>query len=206
MCVCVCVRVEAPASVSLQRTLRLPCDGKVYPLPPGLGTFDIVPVAAYASTVPPEWNKHGGVIVPIQDAEALWLEFQADWQPVAVQVAAGKINALTGEPFQASLQKKPQNYCVSHPQSWLDGFNSGNGTVQQFVAAQLGSHVTAEAQINRQMRLDEAESVMRDSDAPSGRVRRRHSTAGATSLQPQHECACGAGRVGGRSRHATQSC
>ena len=169
VCVCIvcalCVCVGTGFSLSLQRTLRLPCDGKVYPLPPGLGTFDIVPVAAYAASVPPEWNKHGGVIVPIQDAEAMWMAFDAGKQPVAVQVAAGKINALTGEPFQTSLQKKPQNYCVADPQPWLDGFNSGNGTVQQFVATQLGSHVTAEAQIKRQMRLDESESVMRDGDA-----------------------------------------
>ncbi len=37
-------------SVSFQRTLRIPDDGKTYPLPPGLGEFPICKVDDYADS------------------------------------------------------------------------------------------------------------------------------------------------------------
>lgn len=147
--------------LQFQRTLRLPMDGKEHDLPPGLGCFPVVPVETYADTVPAEWKKHGGVILPVQECEAMWINFERGGgnngrssEPVAVQVAAGSINAVSGEIYQPSLQQKPQNYLLCPPQPWLDGFNSGvQGSVSQFVVATLGSHITVEAQVKRQMRI-----------------------------------------------------
>jgi hypothetical protein len=43
-------------AVSFQRTLRIPDDGRTYPLPPGLGRFPIYRVADFPDRVPPEWH------------------------------------------------------------------------------------------------------------------------------------------------------
>ena len=53
--------------VSFERTLRIPDDGAEYPLPPSLGSFDIVKVQDYEDSegMPPEWKKRKGVIVPM---------------------------------------------------------------------------------------------------------------------------------------------
>ena len=47
-------------TVSFQRTLRIPDDGSVYPLPPGLGEFPIHRVEDHAERVPEPWREHGG--------------------------------------------------------------------------------------------------------------------------------------------------
>lgn len=156
-------------SVNFQRTLRLPMDDKVYPLPPGLGKFPIVPVAAYADRVPAEWLKQGGCIIPMQDAEAMWLSFAGAKisKPVAVQVATGLMNALSGEQWSTALERKPQNYVVCPPQPWLDGYCSTDGIVKQFVAASMGSHVTVESQVKRTRRIATAETAAREAGLPT---------------------------------------
>jgi hypothetical protein len=79
------------------RTLRIPDDGRDYPLPPGLGSFPLRHIDHYAPRMPPEWLKRGGVLLPMGQPEALWLNFKshfiANWQtayPFAVKVATGK--------------------------------------------------------------------------------------------------------------------
>ncbi len=82
-------------SISFCRTLKIPDDGKRYPLPASLGNFPIYKVSDYADSVPSEWNKHGGVFIPMYQREALFIEFNnfEYWQPHIVKVATGKINA-----------------------------------------------------------------------------------------------------------------
>ena len=46
--------------VSFQRALRIPDEGKVYPLPPGFGRFPIHRVEDYAERVPEPGREHGG--------------------------------------------------------------------------------------------------------------------------------------------------
>lgn len=134
--------------VSFMRTLRIPDDGKTYPLPPALGTLPIHRVEEYADRVPPEWRERGGVFIPLYQREALWLSLRGDdWHPVAVRVAVGRVDALTGERWQPKLRAKPQNYLVAPLQPWLDGINSGAGTVRQFVAVPLGRGDTVEGQV-----------------------------------------------------------
>ena len=80
-------------SLNFQRTLRIPDDGRTYPLPPGLGTFPICRVEDYRNSVPESWLEHGGVFIPMYQREALWIRFNArHWKPNAVKVAVGKIN------------------------------------------------------------------------------------------------------------------
>jgi hypothetical protein len=45
------------------------------------------------------------------------------------------------------LSQEPQNYVALPLQPWLDGINSGDGTVRQFVAVQHGLGATVEGQV-----------------------------------------------------------
>jgi hypothetical protein len=93
---------------SSQRTLRIPDDGKIYPLPAGFGRFPLRHVDDYKDTVPAPWTERGGVLMPMYQSEALWIRFSTRY-PFAVKVAAGKINAVTGDPWSRDLQADPQD-------------------------------------------------------------------------------------------------
>ena len=140
------VHKDARCSISFQRTLRIPDDNREHFLPPGLGNFPLNLVDDYASTVPENWKTHGGVFLPMYQAEAMWLNFSGDY-PMAVKVAAGKINAVTGEGWENELSDSPQDYVVIPDQPWLDGFCVMKGMVRQFVAMPLGEGYTAEEQL-----------------------------------------------------------
>ena len=133
-------------ALRLERTLRVPNDGKVYPLPPSLGAFPVFRTRDYAATRAAA--ERGEFLVPLYQWEALWLSFDsAEWKPNAVQVAAGGVNVLSGERFPSGLKSRPQNYMVCPLQPWLDGIRTGTGTVRQFMAAPPGSGLTLEEQI-----------------------------------------------------------
>lgn len=135
-------------SLQFQRTLRIPDDGKTYPLPPSLGSFPICRVEDYADNVPQSWLEHGGVFISMYQREALWIKFNSSYSlPNALKIAVGKINAVSGKPWQQKLLTGVADYVVAPPQLWLDGINAGNGLIKQFVAMPLGMGYTVEGQI-----------------------------------------------------------
>ncbi|KAF0974043.1 hypothetical protein FDP41_006653 [Naegleria fowleri] len=137
-------------SLTFHRTLRIPMDGKVYPLPPNLGHFPIKKVDDYLHSVPESWKKHGGVFIPLYQREAMWISFSnaSSHYPHAIKIGVGKVNALSGEEWDESMKKRNvQDYCVAPKQPWLDGINNGNGTIRQFVAMPLGEGYTVEGQV-----------------------------------------------------------
>ncbi len=140
------VRADAHCSIQFQRTLRIPDDGRDYPLPPGLGAFPLRHLDDYASRVPDTWRVRGGVIAPMYQAEALWIRFQSRY-PFAVKVATGKICAITGDPWKDGLNGDPQDYAVLPEQPWLDGYCVEKGVIRQFVAMPLGEGYTVEEQL-----------------------------------------------------------
>ena len=143
------VHEHAVCSLSFQRTLRIPDDDREHFLPPGLGCFPLHHVDDYADRLPDRWRRHGGVFMPMYQAEALWLNIESAFNeyPMAVMVAAGNIDALTGKPFANALRKRQQNYLVAPDQPWLDGFCVSKGLVRQFVAMPLGKGYTAEEEL-----------------------------------------------------------
>jgi len=143
------VHEHAMTRISFQRTLRIPDDGQDYPLPPGMGEFPLHHVEDHQAKLPGGWARHGGVFMPMYQSEALWLSFGSGYHgyPIAIQIAAGKINAVNGEPWQEKMQFDPQGYAVSGQQPWLDGFCVEKGRIRQFVAAPLGKGITVEEQL-----------------------------------------------------------
>lgn len=140
------IRFGKHFALSLYRTLRVPDDGKAYPLPPGLGAFPLFRVADYGDRLPPDIRKSADVFVPVYQREALWLGFHAaSWRPNAVIVAAGGINTVSGKADSGELSDDPQNYLVCPNQPWLDGVHTDQGAIRQFVAMPLGLGYTIEA-------------------------------------------------------------
>ena len=133
-------------AVTFQRTLRIPEDGRAYPLPPGLGRFPVLKVEDYLDHVPQLWREHGGAFIPMYQREALWLGFHAaPWKPNAVKIAVGRVNAISGEPDDEALHADHQDYVVCPNQPWLDGIHTGHALIRQFVAMPLGFGYTVEA-------------------------------------------------------------
>ncbi|MQA65356.1 MAG: hypothetical protein GEU76_05580 [Alphaproteobacteria bacterium] len=140
------VHPDAVCSIEFQRTLRVPDDGKKYPLPPGLGRFPLRHIDDYATNVPDDWLKRGGVIMPMHQAEAMWIRFHSDY-PCAVKVATGKVCAVSGDTWRGHLNRDPQDYVVTPTQPWLDGYCVEKGIIRQFVAMPLGQGYSVEEQL-----------------------------------------------------------
>lgn len=133
-------------SVCFQRTLRVPEGGRPSKLPPGFGPLPLRRVAQYAGRTPAGWRRDG-VFIPLDEREATWLSFYgATWKPNAVKVGVGSINAVSGEPWSDVPHGDPQDYVVCPLQLWLDGINTGENLVRQFVAVPLGEGYTVESQ------------------------------------------------------------
>ena len=140
------VHAAARCRIEFQRTLRIPDDGRDYPLPPGLGRFPLRHLDDYAERLPESWRERGGVIAPMHQSEALWINFDSGY-PFAVKVATGKICAITGDSWVARLNRDPQDYAVLPEQPWLDGYCVNQGVIRQFVAMPLGEGYTVEEQL-----------------------------------------------------------
>ena len=127
------VRLGERLAVSFHRTLRVPDDGRVFPLPAGLGRFPLVEV-------------EGRLALPMHRHEAMWMGIAAaPWKPNALKVLAGGINAISGLPDTGKALDGAQDYLVCPPQPWLDGFNAGGGTIRQFQTAERGAGAAIEA-------------------------------------------------------------
>lgn len=148
------VHPHARLEIELERTLRIPDDGNTHFLPPGLGRFPVRHVDDFAAGAPAAWLEHGGVMLPMYQSEAMWIFFHSSHvpghgvrYPFAVKIAAGKIDAVTGEAWTNGLHGVPQDYLSIPEQPWLDGFCVEKGIIRQFVAMPLGAGYTAEEQI-----------------------------------------------------------
>ena len=150
------VHPDAALTMQFQRTLRIPDDEEVYPLPPGLGTFPLRHVDDFGTKLSRSWNDHGGVMMPMFQAEAMWINFSSEDVDdrgeycFVVKIATGKVNAVTGEDWRDGINRGPQDYLVVPTQPWLDGYCVEVGTVRQFVAMPLGAGYTAEEQVTGQ--------------------------------------------------------
>jgi len=145
---------DAQLKITFQRTLRIPDDDNVYPLPPGLGNFPLRHVDDFSQTTPERWAQHGGVMMPMYQSEALWINFSSKYldkhrteYPFAVKIATGKTNAVTGDAWSNGLNADQQDYMVAPEQPWLDGYCVEKGLIRQFVAIPLGSGYSAEEQL-----------------------------------------------------------
>ena len=77
----------------------------------------------YAERLADAWRRRGSVLLPIHQAEAMWAQlWRNERLSVRVEVATGKICAVTGDAWAARLNGDPQDYLVVPKQPWLDGY------------------------------------------------------------------------------------
>ncbi|MFC1678682.1 hypothetical protein ACFL2T_00480 [Elusimicrobiota bacterium] len=146
------VHKAANLSIGFQRTLRIPDDEKTYGLPPGLGSFPLRHVDDFSEKVSPAWMEHGGILLPMYQSEAMWINFSSRY-PFAIKIATGKVNAVTGDAWTDGLHVGPQDYVVAPDQPWLDGYVVEKGVIRQFVAMPLGAGYSAEEQITKEAKF-----------------------------------------------------
>lgn len=132
------VHPEAKCSIAFQRTLRVPGDGRRYPVPPGLGRFPLQQIEHYGEGVPDSWERDG-VFFPMYQSEALLVIF-VGWYPFAIKVTVDGMNAVTGRKAGDERMWRPRDYVVFPRQPWMEWFCVGSGRARQFVAAPLEEH------------------------------------------------------------------
>jgi hypothetical protein len=132
--------------VILKKTIRVPNDEQIHPLPKGLGDISY-------------YVNGEQFIVPINhEKEALWFWFEMLGKdcPVAIKVLAGRMNALTGETEDdqtyTTLRNNNeagsgQNYLIVPGQPWLDGFMTADKKVRQFIVVTLGQGNSVEEKL-----------------------------------------------------------
>jgi hypothetical protein len=138
--------------ISFERTLKIPDDGKVYPLPPSLGAFPLYKISDFVETVPEEWRGKRGYFIPMYQSEAMWLNFSGSMN--ALIVNTGMINAITGKGISNTLDGEEQNYIVAPSQPWLDGFNAEDGYLRQFIVKPFGYNYTVKEQLSTTNQFD----------------------------------------------------
>ena len=69
-------------TIDFQETPRIPDDGRDYPLPPGLGSFPLRHIDDHAPRMPTNWLSAVGVLLPMWQSEALWLNFHSPYVAV----------------------------------------------------------------------------------------------------------------------------
>jgi len=147
------IHENAGVKIDFLRTLRLPDDGETHYLPPGLGKFPLRHIEDFDLGSNNHLKKRGGVIMPMFQADALWLNFSSinftgeAAYPIALKIGTGKICAVSGDSWSSNLNRDPQDYLVVPEQPWLDGYNVGKDIVKQFVAAPMGQGFTVEEQL-----------------------------------------------------------
>ena len=133
-------------TIAFQRTLRIPDDGRTYPLPAGLGAFPLRSVDDFPATTPASWLQRSGVVIAHGSGRGA-LDQLLGAVSVRGEDRAGKINAVSGAAWAAELRSEPQDYAVVPGQPWLDGFSVGEGLIRQFVAMPLGAGHSVEEQL-----------------------------------------------------------
>lgn len=131
-----------PLSLTFMRTVRVK-EVDTSNLPPGMGVMDIYKVSDYGRNCPKSWDRDA-YFIAMHDVEAMWMNFQC-CSPIALLVSAGTVNAVSGEEFETKLSK--DNYLITPPQPWLDGWKSDDGSVYQFVSTPAGEGLSVGEQL-----------------------------------------------------------
>ena len=149
---------DAKLDIGFQRTLRIPDDGKTYPLPPGFGCFPLRHVDDHARRVCRRWldaRRRDVADVPVGGDVARILRrgttmSRGDEYPVRNQGRGRQDQRGHRQEWSNGLHARPQDYMVAPRQPWLDGYCVEKGMIRQFVAMPLGAGYTAEEQITGQ--------------------------------------------------------
>jgi len=119
--------------------MRVPDNGKTYPLPTGLGQLALRSVDDFSETAPVRWMQKGGVILPLARSEAIWIWLSSRYR-FAVKIGAGMVNLLSGEAWSSDFRRQPQNYLVAPGPPW----GENDEVLRSYVALPFGTVDPAE--------------------------------------------------------------
>ncbi|AYV80879.1 MAG: hypothetical protein Harvfovirus9_9 [Harvfovirus sp.] len=165
---------HSKCEIEFNRTIRVPDNGKTYPLPPKLGSFNL------------HMNSEKQITLAMYQREALWMNFAKYYfegvsPTIALKVGVGNVNAINGEAWDKNigvLNRESQNYVFLPTQMWLDGIRvsdihykrlkgemyhygldavSREQYVRQFVAMPLLNKTTIENQMASQGLIDKVD-------------------------------------------------
>ncbi|EWC43658.1 hypothetical protein DRE_01545 [Drechslerella stenobrocha 248] len=155
--------VNDDLEITFRRTIRVPDNEQISNLPPDLGAMKLSNVKNASSNLPPAIAAKGGLLLPMHQSEAMWINFKIknaeSRYRYAIKIFSGGVNVVSGEPEVETTAtklrrqtllaqgKSVQDYVVIPEQRWLDGIATSSGKVRQFVATALGDGVTVESQI-----------------------------------------------------------
>ncbi len=136
--------------IQFHKTIKVPSDGKEHLLPPSTGVYKI--------------DSHDKELyLRMKPEEAMWVSFsnKKHVERVAVKVATGTLDAISGTLFTNDLSSEPQNYLSVPTQPWIDGVYAGNGVVRQFVVLNADNKETIDNKLKDRFIISEANNTIR---------------------------------------------
>ncbi|KAI4598373.1 hypothetical protein KJ359_002782 [Pestalotiopsis sp. 9143b] len=136
-------------------------------IPPNQRQFPLFKIQDYVDKLPDAISGNGGVFFPAWSKEAMRIKFSAN-TPFMIKVYVGGINAISGKHYKESSTIKSrllklarrlnlapkgdiiQDYIVTPPQPWLNGFATPSGEFKQFVALDSCERYSVEVPITEQ--------------------------------------------------------
>lgn len=106
--------------IKFEHPRRPPDDAKFYVFSPGLEELPLRPATDFPDTLPASWLKQTDFLMPMNASDPFLIRFISNY-PFAVKLAAGNLDAVTGGPQLAGLQKEPRNYLVVSGESTVKG-------------------------------------------------------------------------------------
>ncbi|KAK4230329.1 hypothetical protein QBC38DRAFT_440947 [Podospora fimiseda] len=151
------VTVDGYLNISFRRTIKVPeVKDVTFKLPPDMGQFPLFPVSEHKENLPESFAEKGGILMPMYQTEAMWIDFDhrelgLNRPNYLMKIWVGGVNAVSGRPYVPtdgpSAVEADQDYMFVPGQPWLDGVAIEPGVVRQFVASRLGWGQTVEAQV-----------------------------------------------------------
>lgn len=111
------ITIDEALRIKFHRTIRLPDDDRLHMLPQSLGEYPLFNVSSFSTRLPEDIARSGGVMFPMWQREAMWIEFQCDSsydRHYAIRINLGRVNAISGLPMTEKSEK--QDYVSWHSQ------------------------------------------------------------------------------------------
>lgn len=146
------VLIDDNLCISLHKTVVLPPNSGEHYLPPDLGKFHIE-------------DNGEKLFVGMAKDEALWISFESKnyYSVCAIKVAAGNIDAVSGDLFDDKICTENQNYLSIPNQPWIDGVRVQNKSnlVRQFVLVDEDNKKSIDNQLIKKGTITEQNNTIR---------------------------------------------
>jgi hypothetical protein len=156
------VRVGGRVAVTFQRTLRIPDDGRVYPLPPGLGRFPVIRARDFSDRVPEDWKDDTVAFIPMHQREAPWFALLFDVEVLLPATPANQRVLIQTDKFKTlgKFDAQPPVYKTRLPLGLYQIFLLGQEEPVSFeiagtVALTADGHVRAQGVTHVDLRAPE---------------------------------------------------